>query len=306
MVLHHKRYIKTITNNYKILKNADIIFLTLPANVRYSYLKSIKNYIQKTALLVTAPSIGCINYLLDDFFPENKYICCKRVPFICRTIKDGKKVNTDVKKNIEAYFSQNCTDFEKQLISKLLGMTVTEIETPYSLFLSNSNPILHIAGLCEILNKEYPLNHIPKLYDIWSDYASTLAIKMDNELSLIMKKLKVKDFSTLLEYYEVKNEKELTKKLKSIESFKQVLAPLIEHKGEYIIDIESRYLKEDLPYGTCFIKLFAEKNNIKTPTIDYCIKRLQQFYCVELINKQGNLNKENLSAQIEYIDKFII
>ncbi len=305
MEFHHIRNIKTITNSYEILKKMDIVILTIPAHARYSYLEEIKNYIPKNALLISAPSIGGINYLFDKFFPNNKYICCQRVPYICRTIEYGHKVNTDVKKCISAFFSKNCTLNEKKLIATLLNMQVVEMETPFPLFLSNSNPILHIAGMCEILNKEYPLDYIPKLYDTWSDYASNLAIGMDQELSLVMEKLDVKDYSTLLEYYGVNNSNELTQKLKSIKSFEQVFAPLIKDGDKYVIDNNSRYIIEDLPYGTCFIKLFAEKNNIKTPTINYCLDKLQQFYKVKLIDNDGKLNIDNLSSQIEYINECI-
>ncbi len=297
----HKSFLAKITNDYNILKNSNVIVLTLPANVRYEYLLKIKDYINPNTLLISAPSTGGINFLFDKYFPQNKYVCMQRVPYICRIIEYGHSVRTDVKKQISVYYSKNCTADDKLMINSIIEPDLVELNSIYTLFLSNSNPILHIAGMMEILNGDYPADKIYPLYDKWSDYASDLCIKMDNELSEVMEKLNVKEYKTLYEHYEVGSISGLTQKLKSIPSFKQVMSPMKEENGKYIIDKDSRYIAEDLPFGTCFIKLFAQKLGIKTPSIDFCIQKLQPFLDLKLTDNSGNLNTDALISKVSYI-----
>lgn len=297
----HKSKLDNITDDYSILKDANIAIITLPANVRFDYLLKIKDFINKNAILVSAPSTGGINFLFNKYFPQNKYVCMQRVPYICRIIEYGHSVRTDVKKQISAFYSESCSDDDKLLIKSIMGMNISELKSIYPLILSNSNPILHIAGMLELIKNDYPCKELFPFYKKWSDYASELSIKMDEELSQIMEKLNVKEYKTLYEHYEVKNINELTKKLKSIPSFKQVMSPMIFNGKDYILDKNSRYLVEDLPFGTCFIKLYAQKLNINTPTIDFCIKNLQSFLDMELINNNESLNMDNLESCVKYI-----
>lgn len=286
----HSVEIETITSSFDALKIADVIVIALPAHVRNEYLIRIKDYIPQKALLIAAPSVGGINFIFDKYLPNNKYACLQRVPYICRTIKYGTSVNTEVKKSLEIYFSKNATDETEKLVQNILRIPYKKLDTFWTLMLSNSNPILHIAGVCEILRQNYPYTYLPKLYDIWTDFASDLCLKMDSELASVMSLLKVSEYRTLLEHYQVKNTQELTTKLKTIESFKDVLAPLKEENGLFYVDENSRYIQEDLLYGTCFIKYIASILKLETPNVDYAIKTVQQFVDDKFIYEDGSFN----------------
>lgn len=302
----HKSAINSITSDYNIIRDADIVIFTLPANVRFDYILKIKDFVNKNAILISAPSTGGINFLFNKYFPQNRYVCMQRVPYICRIIEYGHSVRTDVKKQISIFYSENCSENDKLLIKSIIKMDISELKSIYPLILSNSNPILHIAGMIELIKNNYPCKDVLPFYEKWSDYASELCVKMDEELSEVMEKLKVEEHKTLYEHYEVKSISELTKKLKSIPSFKQVMSPVIfDGKGGYILDKNSRYLAEDLPFGTCFIKLYAQKFNIKTPTIDFCIKKLQPILDTELINDNDSLNLDNLELYVKYIKEIM-
>ena len=289
---NHAARITRISNSYEELKNADIIVIALPAQVKIEYIKAISKYISPAAILISAPSIGGINFAFEKYLSDNKYACLQRVPYICRIIEYGKSVNLEVKKQIEIYFSKNSTSETEDTIGKILKVPFKELNSFWPLILSNSNPILHIAGMCEILRQDYPYNYLPRLYDIWTDFASDLALKMDSELELIMDKLNVSEYRNLPEHYQIRNTKELTIKLKSIESFKDVLAPLKEKQGKFYIDENSRYVVEDLPYGTCFIKYIASILGIETPNIDFAIRQVQPFMNIEFVSPEGKFNIE--------------
>ncbi|MCM1265797.1 MAG: NAD/NADP octopine/nopaline dehydrogenase family protein [Candidatus Gastranaerophilales bacterium] len=302
---HHQSHINKISNDYEILSNADIIIITIPAYARFSYLQKIKKYIKPKSLLLVAPSTGGINFIFDKYFPNNNYACFQRVPYICRTIEYGHSVNTEVKNGVDIYFSKNTDTDTRDLVKNLLQMEIRELNTYWTLFLSNSNPILHIAGVCEILNGTYPLSKPTPLYDAWSDYASELTLNMDNELKKIMSTLNVNEYKALLEHYEVSDVQSLTKKLKSIQSFKQVQAPLTESKNGYIIDNTSRYITEDLPFGTCFIKFMATQLNIDTPYIDFAIRKTQSLYGQEFVDNNGQFNKQHWETAMGFSNELI-
>ena len=126
----------------------------------------------------------------------------------------------------------------------------------------------------------------------WNDETSQLALAMDDELGKVMHKLNVKEYRPLTKHYEVSNHTELSKKLKSIPSFKTLKCPLKEKQGKFYIDENSRYIVEDLPFGTCFIKYIASILGIETPNIDYAIRQIQPFMNIEFVSTDGKFNIE--------------
>ncbi len=304
-VFHHKSKISEVTDNYEILNDADVVIISMPANIRFDYINKIKDYISEKAFLISAPSTGGINFIFDEYLPNNKYACFERVPYISRTREYGHSVNTDVKKEVKVYFSETCSADDYNMLSDLLKINIIRLNSYYPLFLSNSNPILHIAGMVELLRGDYPYKQNYPLYDIWNDNTSEYALGMDNELEQLMGILKVKEYTNLLKHYGVDSKESLTKKLKSIPSFKQVMSPLVDKNGEFVIDTKSRYVQEDLPFGTCFIKLFAQINGLKTPYIDDAIRKIQPFMDAEFINDNDLLNTEILDKYTKNIDDII-
>lgn len=303
---HNKTCINKVTDDFKVLKHTDLIILTIPTNVRFDYLLKLKKYINPKAIIITMPSIGGVNFFLEYYFPTNPHFCFQRVPYICRIIEYGHSVNTDIKKYVEFYCSKNCDKKEQYEVEKLFKMNFKKLNSFWTILLSNSNPILHIAGMCEILDdNEYPYSYAKKLYDLWNDNTSKLAIDMDNELKEIMELVHCSEYKNLLEYYCVNSYSELTLKLKSIESFKNILCPLRQNDDKYVLDVSSRYLIEDIPYGTCFIKYVAVILGIKTPCIDYAIRKLQPFLGVEYVDKLGNFNVENWMQSLGFSRKFL-
>ena len=143
------------------------------------------------------------------------------------------------------------------------------------MILSNSNPIIHIARICEIIQNNYPSNKQYLFYEQWGDAASKIALAMDNELKEVMRTLNASEYRDLLTHYQVSDYTELTHKIQSIPSFHGIIAPMIHVNGKYHIDPNSRYIQEDLPYGTCFIKYIAQHLGIKTPNIDKAITQIQ-------------------------------
>ncbi len=283
-----------VAKDFEILQDMDVIIITVPSHAREEYLQKIQSFVPAKALLVATPATGGINYLLDTFFPQNHYACMQRTPYISRIIKYGHSVNMDKKKYVEIYFSKNSTDSDLKKVQSFLNMDVRVLHSHWNILLSNSNPILHMASMCTLLNGKYPYDEMQMLYgNGWNDETSKFALAMDNELAQIMKKLNVNEYRTLIKHYEVNDYIELSRKLKSIPSFKILKCPLKENDGKFYIDKTSRYIVEDLPYGTCFIKYIASILNIETPNIDFAIRQVQPFMDIEFVSSDGKFNIEN-------------
>lgn len=286
------------SNDYAVLKHADVVILTLPAHVRYEYLLTIRQYIASNTLLLAVPGIGGINFIFDEFFPNNPYVCCQRVPYICRIIEYGKSVKRDLKKSIDIYYSGNVLSEHKEIIQHLLNIGLCEISSFWPLLLSNSNPIIHIARLYEILTSSYPCEQIPLFYEEWGDCSSQLAITMDAELEEVMNKLQVLEFENLLQHYEVSDYQTLTQKIRKIPAFHGIMAPMCQQGRVFVLDSQSRYLTEDLILGTCFIKFIASSLKIATPTIDKAIYGLQNVFAQILITEEGIFNLDEWQKSI--------
>ena len=282
-----------ITKDFEVLHDMDVIIITIPSHVREKYLQEIQSFVPEKALLVATPATGGVNYLFDRLFPENHYACMQRTPYISRVIKYGHSVNMDKKKYVEIYFSKNSTDEDLKKMQTILNMDVRVLHSHWNILLSNSNPILHMASMCTLLEGNYPYEEMQMLYgNGWNDETSQLALAMDDELGKVMHKLNVKEYRPLTKHYEVSNHTELSKKLKSIPSFKTLKCPLKEKQGKFYIDENSRYIVEDLPFGTCFIKYIASILGIETPNIDYAIRQIQPFMNIEFVSTDGKFNIE--------------
>lgn len=279
----HIAKIDIITSDKNILKDMDYIIITYPSFIRKEFLLKITSIISEKSIFIISPGIGATNFLLDKYFPKNKYCCLQRVPYISRIIQKGHSVNTNKKNEIFVYYSPKILKNDKKNIAQILDMNLKELRTFWTIVLSNSNPILHTAGLYEVLLQEYPTKTKQFLYSLWNNHTSSLALAMDDELALIMNKLKVNEYKNLKEHYNVLNYAELTKKLKQIESLKKIEIPMICKNNNFYIDPNSRYLLEDLPYGLCLIKLTAQILNIKTKNIDNVIKKLQTLLNMNFI-----------------------
>lgn len=71
-------------------------------------------------------------------------------------------------------------------------------------------------------------SHVPLFYEEWTEEAARLYIQMDDELQTLLERLPVRkgSIATVLDYYESVDAHTLSQKLRSIEAFKGILAPV--------------------------------------------------------------------------------
>ena len=209
-------------------------------------------------------------------------------PSILRTIIDPSEEEkmlleyVDLHKSTKESIINSLKDFQEIRISiqdkedfrimiETLFLTPTNLLNHYlEASLSNSNPLLHTSRLYSLWNnwtESEVYDHTVLFYDEWTDEASDLLIQMDREFMTLLDRLPVDKLQipSILTYYGSTDICSLTQKIRSINAFKSIEAPMIQVESGWIPDFNSRYFTEDFPFGLRFIKEEAENYNIQTP-----------------------------------------
>jgi opine dehydrogenase len=287
--LEGKEYIAVlneISNEPKeIIPQSDIILICLPGYAIRSVLLNIKDYVQSNSI------IGCVfggsGFFLEafDIFGKSlKGFALQRVPFTGRSLEYG---HSAILKGYKPYLKVATTNIENpkyiaELLQDMYNTPVHLLSHYLEATLSNSNPILHPVRLYVLFKDWTPdtfYSTIPFMYNAdWNDETSELWVKCDDELRAIINRLPIKaqEIPTVLDYYECSGIKELTRKIQSIEPFKNVQPHMIETPQGYQLDIDHRYFKEDIPFGLVIIKSVAEYVGVSTPNIDLVLSWAQK------------------------------
>lgn len=256
--------------------DADIILLCLPGYAIHNTLLQIKDYLRPDAAIGSVvSSTGFFFEALNNLPASQPLFGFQRVPFISRIIEYGHRARLMGYKdslNMAVEHAKN----PKQLRDILADMLQTPIQllgSYYEASLSNSNPLLHPSRLYSLWKNWHEglvYDRIPLFYEEWTEEAAQLYINMDNELQELLKRLPVTpgSIATVLDYYESTDASSLARKLRSIEAFKGILAPMKPVEGGFAPDFQSRYFTEDFPYGLAIVYRLAKEQKIHAPHIE--------------------------------------
>lgn len=260
----------------KVVKNTDIVLLCLPGFAIKEELKKIKPYVTENTFVGTVFSSTGFFFealeILEDNVPLWGF---QRVPFIARTEKYGEKAKLLGYKNslnIAIERSKDKEEFRK-LVEYLFDVPICLLNNYYEASLTNSNPLLHTSRLYTMFGGANEGVVYPKMilfYEEWTIEAAQLLIDMDKEFFTLLEKLPVASgyLPRILNYYESFDAKSLANKLSSIQGLKGITSPMIETGNGWSADFESRYFKEDFPYGLHYIWQLAHKYGVECPNID--------------------------------------
>ena len=254
-------------NASDVIPQSDIILLCLPGFAIETTLKNILPYLTAGT---TIGSIVCSTgffFMAHDILPKSiPLFGFQRVPFIARTIEYGKNAHLLGYKKELKIAVEGVEDKEslRKTIETLFATPAYLLNNFYEVSLTNSNPILHTGRLYSMWhNWSGETYDSPILfYKEWTNQASQLIIEMDGEFMQLIKKLDISDnaIPPLLKYYESTDADSLTKKIRSIPAFKNIIAPMRKERNGWIPDFKSRYFTEDFPYGLKYIvSLMQEK-----------------------------------------------
>ena len=258
------------------VSDADIILLCLPGYAIRETLLQIRDYLKPDAAVGSVVSSTGFFFEAMELLPSTQPLFgFQRVPFISRIVEYGHSARLMGYKD-SLNMAVEHTEHPDRLGDELADMLQTPIHLLHSYYeasLSNSNPLLHPSRLYSLWKNWHEgevYSRVPLFYEEWTEEAAQLYINMDNELQALLKVLPVTpgSIATVLDYYESTDVVSLASKLRSIEAFKGITAPMKKVEGGFVPDFHSRYFTEDFPYGLAIVHRLAHEKGVSSPTID--------------------------------------
>lgn len=273
---YYTHHISLITNNLKdAVCDADYIFITYPAFLLASFEKELGPLLVKGQHLVFIPGCGGGEFVFHKYIEKGITITgLQRVHSVARILEKGKLTKeAGVKKELfVASIPQEFNHIAVKDIQNLYGIPTTALPNYLNVTLINSNPLLHTSRLYSLF-KEYPIKdryeNVPLFYEEWDLDSATILSEMDQELSNLFIEfskynLPVNMIKPIMEYYDSSTPLQMMNKLRSIESFKGLISPVIKNSdGTYSPDLSSRYFTADFPYGLDIILDICKMMNVK-------------------------------------------
>lgn len=263
----------------EVVPQSDIILLCVPGFLIEKTLRDIAPYIAAQAVGSIVSSTGFFFRAHEVFGSKTALFGFQRVPYIARVTEYGHSAQLLGYKKQLYMAIENLPDTFATQWGKWLKTPVTALHNYLEAALTNSNPLLHTARLFGMWHDwhdgiTYPTQ--AKFYAEWDEYSAEQYIAMDAEFQALCKIVGV-SIPSVLEYYESSDATSLAHKLRSIQAFQSIDAPMKKNEQGWIPDFQSRYFTEDFPYGLQLVKDLAVKNNLETPHIDRILSWGKQF-----------------------------
>ena len=269
--------LKLVTSVAKeAVSKADAVVLCLPGYSIGPVLRQIRDDLPQEAFVGSVvSSTGFFQQAMHLLSPTQPLFGLQRVPFIARTLEYGHVARLmGYKESLSVAVEQTRRREElRQLMEQLFATPTKLMNNWYEVALSNSNPLLHPSRLydlwCDYREGE-TYDRRPLFYEEWTERAAAIYMDMDAELQQLLAALPVaKDcIPTVLDYYESHDAASLAAKLRSIEAFKGIEAPMKEVECGFVHDFKRRYFTEDFPFGLGLLRQLAREKGIATPTMD--------------------------------------
>lgn len=290
-----------------LIPDANMVLACLPGNAVESWIMKIKPFLKDNT------PFGSV-FCSSGFFPiaiailgeAHPLFGLQRVPFIARLSEYGKSAQLlGYKKDLKLalWHIRN----RSRLIDCLSDIFMSEISilsSPLSATLTNSNPLIHPSRLYNLFkdfDESTGIKDNKLFYGEWDNASSETLILCDNEFQTMLRHLGIgeKEIIPILEYYESSDIKSLTKKITSIESWHNILSPMIKRAdGTFAPDWTSRYFVEDIPNGLFVIKVIANHLKVNTPEIDKILHWYHRVTGQQFINETGDPVWNDLTKSI--------
>lgn len=275
----HIGEIQSATNNAaEAFSRADWIFVTVPQSRLAETANIIFPYVKPGLKIGLIPGTGGGECFFRQCAERGAVIYgVQKAPSNAKILDHGRSVMTGkyIDKLHAAALDPKHTEDCADVVSYLTGVPYVTVPNYLNITLAPSDAVLHACRLYTLF-KDYngtdTYDNIPLFYEDWDDRSSELVLKCDEELSRIRSALDMFDLSfvrSLKEQYECETAAELTGKIRSIELYKGVTAPMVKSGDKYIPELDSGYFTSDIPYGlSVFVQiadfLGVDVSNMKT------------------------------------------
>lgn len=266
--------------------DADVIFVTVPADCMVPYAQQIHPHIRPGVKLGLIPGTGGGECVFREALEKGAVIFgLQRVPAVARLREYGSTVcSTGYRSELFAAalprrYSADCC----QLLSDIFDIPCTALPDYLNLTLTPSNPILHTTRLKNLYGDYAPgvvYPEIPLFYQHWNNETSRLLLACDAEVQLLCSALDHFDLTgvkSLKVHYESDTPEKMTAKIASIPAFQGLTSPSIPVDGGFIPDFSSRYFTADFSYGLTILVQLAQIAGISAPNMKETLQWYQKI-----------------------------
>jgi hypothetical protein len=279
-----------ITNNLvEALQSTQLVFITLPAFLVEGFIAKAEPLLAQNTILCFLPGFGGKEFYCSSLAEQGHIIAgVDRVPYIARIQQQGVSVRASKKPSLRcATLPSKDAGFVAQELAALFQIPCEALSNYLTVTFTPSNPLLHTARLYSLF-KDYQEGDVWSancaFYAQWSEEASQVLLSMDNELQTLCRAFWPLDLSGVIplsKHYESEDAASLTRKIRSIASLKEIMAPMRAVAAGWIPNKESRYFVEDIPHGLMILRGFAELAQRPTPSMDRVLRWYERFAGLE-------------------------
>lgn len=301
-----------------VIPFADVIILCMPVSSYKIALLRIASEIDKDkpVIIGTVYGQGGFNWMVEEIKKKHSlhnlgYFSCGLVPWICR-IKEYGKIGITYGPKIENVIAVSNREIYKQLDTGFLNFLSLDFfkvgrfnlaENFISLTFSVDNQIIHTSRLYSLCKKNNGgkwknKNDVPYFYRDFDDFSAEQLLMLDNDYEnirvAIKKKFPSKDFTYMMNYLDLEHFSYASKSKSIVDSFvnsrtlRAITTPVVFNGDHYAVDREHRFFKDDIYFGLCIAKWFAQEMGIDTPQIDNLFHWAQDYLKDDIL-VDGNL-----------------
>lgn len=281
------RYDVVATDDVGVAATADVIFIALPQFATDESIDVLSRVMKRGATVVFTPAPSSTESFVRQLSAIGvNAIGYQRVPYISRIIEYGKRVSISIDRAVHRVAFSDASQFEplSDVFSHWFGGSVSRLSSFLTFVFNNSNPLLHSSRMVVLFRnwreRSYPVN--PPFYAEWTDESSELYIAADREMLSVLRAVDPsgaceRDYEPVLTHYGVVSAKELTEKIRSIESFKKILSPMVLKDGLWLPDFSSRYFEEDVDVGLSEIVKRSRLFEVSSPVLEGLLTAMSEI-----------------------------
>lgn len=285
-----------VTGDPEEAARSSIIIMVVPAFAHGAILSQLAPHLARGSTIAALPARSGLEYQARDILGKVSQDGCvvvgfQTLPWACRTGEFGHSVTIHGTKNRVGAACLPAKEIgeKAKVFSTLLGMDVISYQSMLELSLANTGQLIHPGIMYSVfadrLGEVFPSeNEVPLFYVSVDETAAKVLSRMSNEVLTIKKVVeerlagfkmpgvvhvsqwlnqaygdKILDISSLATQFQTN---------RGYQTFK---VPMKKSSGGYQIDVNTRYLTEDIPFGLLVTKGIASVVGVETPTIDEVI-----------------------------------
>ncbi len=265
------------TDDVAGVATAEVVLVAVPQFAVESQFARMRPYLKPGQLVCFVPANSLMPTLCDEAKSIGVDIACfQRVPYIARIREYGKSVAMSAPRTNHRVFlsSEASRGVLDELCRRIFEAPANYLRSPLTFVFNNSNPLLHPARMVVLFRdwRDCVYTENPLFYAEWTDESSERYIAADREMFKVLQTAEpsgacAADYEDVLTHYGVRSARELTAKLRSIESLATIRSPMKREGAMWVPDFESRYFTEDVEYGLKPILDWAQRCRVSTPAL---------------------------------------